>query len=287
MSLAGRWARLLTGLIAALGTLTLAAAPTLALPAAPVRTLPTGAPPTTTLAAHPLHPRATYTNPVSAGFADTFADPSVIRGKDGWWYAYGTSDPLREGEGTRHLIPMSRSADLVTWEHVGDAFTEDTVPAWADRERGAALWAPDIRYVDGRSRMYFVVTETPVTAEPNDNAIGVATAPTPTGPWTPSAEPVVGPRHGTGGPGDFLWTFDPSQVVGPDGAEHLFYGSYYGGIWVTNLSDDGTRAVGDPVRVAIDNKFEGAYVVRRGGWWYLFASSANCCAGPTTGYSVH
>ncbi|WP_315092912.1 family 43 glycosylhydrolase [uncultured Cellulomonas sp.] len=226
-----------------------------------------------------------YTNPVSAGFADTYADPAVIRGKDGWWYAYGTTDPLREGEGTRHLIPMSRSADLVTWEYVGDAFTEDTRPAWADRDRGAALWAPDVRYVDGQYRMYVVVTETTLTPEPSDNAIGVATAPTPTGPWTPSGTPVVGPRPGAGG--GFLWTFDPSHVVGPDGTEHLFYGSYYGGIWVTELSDDGSTAVGEPVQVAIDNKYEGAYVVQRDGWWYLFASSANCCAGPTTGYSVH
>src|SRR4051812_33823802 len=229
----------------------------------------------------------TYTNPVSASFADTFADPSVIRGKDGWWYAYGTTDPLREGEGTRHLVPMSRSTDLVTWEYVGDAFTEDTRPAWADRARTAALWAPDVRYVDGEYRMYFVVTETTVTGEFNDNAIGVATAPTPTGPWTPRDAPVVGPRHGAGGAGDFLWTFDPSHVVGPDGAEYLFYGSYYGGIWVTQLNDDGTQAVGTATRVAIDNKYEGAYVVQRNGWWYLFASSANCCAGPTTGYSVH
>jgi hypothetical protein len=38
--------------------------------------------------------------------------------------------------------------------------------------------------------------------------------------------------------------------------------------------------------VAIDNKFEGSYVVRHGRHWYLFASTANCCAGPTTGYSV-
>ena len=37
---------------------------------------------------------ATYTNPVSRGFADTFADPAVIRAEDGWWYAYGTTDPL-------------------------------------------------------------------------------------------------------------------------------------------------------------------------------------------------
>ena len=56
---------------------------------------------------------ASYTNPVSRGFADTFADPSLIRAKDGYWYAYGTSDPLREGEGTPHRIPIARSADLV------------------------------------------------------------------------------------------------------------------------------------------------------------------------------
>ena len=229
-----------------------------------------------------------YANPVSKGFADTYADPSVIRGKDGWWYAYGTTDPLREGETTRHILPMSRSKDLVSWQYVGDAFTEATLPAWADRTRGAALWAPDIRYVDGRYRLYYVVTDTTVTAEPNDNAIGVAFSDSPTGPWTDSGGPVVGPRRGGAGePGNFLWTFDPSHVVGPNGTEYLFYGSYYGGIWVTELNADGTRAVGAATRVAIDNKYEGAYVVQRDGWWYLFASSANCCAGPTTGYSVH
>lgn len=230
---------------------------------------------------------ATYTNPVSAGFADTYADPAVIRGQDGWWYAYGTTDPLREGEGTRHLLPVSRSADLVDWEYVGDAFTEDTLPAWADTDRGAALWAPDIRYVDGQYRLYYVVTETTVTPGAGDGAIGVATAPTPTGPWTDAGDPVVDPRPGAGGPDDFLWTFDPSHVTGPDGTEHLFYGSYYGGIWVTELDDSGTDAVGEPVQVTIDNKYEGAYALWRDGYWYLFVSSANCCAGPTTGYSVH
>lgn len=236
----------------------------------------------------PSSSSATYTNPVSDDFADTFADPAVLRGKDGWWYAYGTTDPLREGEGTRHLLPISRSDDLVDWEYVGDAFTEDSRPDWADRDRGAALWAPDIRYVDGEYRLYYVVTETTRTDEPNDNAIGVATAPTPVGPWTDSGAPVVEPRRGGAGePGNFLWTFDPSHVTAPDGSEHLVYGSYYGGIWVTELSEDGTRAVGTPTQIAIDNKYEGAYVVHRDGYWYLFASSANCCAGPTTGYSVH
>jgi arabinan endo-1,5-alpha-L-arabinosidase len=228
---------------------------------------------------------ATYTNPVSREFADTFADPAVIKAKDGYWYAYGTTDPLREGEGTRHLIPTARSTDLVDWTYVGDAFTEATLPAWAAPD--AALWAPDIRYLDGTYYLYYVVTQTTATGEPNDNAIGVATAPTPTGPWTDSGGPVVGPRRGdSGNPGDFKWTFDPSQFTDRDGTRYLYYGSYYGGIFVTELSADATRAVGEPTMVAIDNRYEGAYVVRHGRWYYLFASEANCCAGPTTGYTV-
>ena len=39
--------------------------------------------------------------------------------------------------------------------------------------------------------------------------------------------------------------------------------------------------------VAIDNRYEGAYVIKRNDFYYLFGSSANCCAGPTTGYSVY
>src|SRR3982751_875782 len=87
--------------------------------------------PAATAAPAPPGQRTPYVNPVSRGFADTFADPSVIRGKDGWWYAYGTSDPLREGEGTPHRIPIARSRDLVNWRHTGDAFSTATLPKWA------------------------------------------------------------------------------------------------------------------------------------------------------------
>jgi len=259
-------------------------------------------------------PSTAYVNPVSTTVpADTFADPSVIRGKDGYWYAYGTSDPLCEktnpdpgcdtedggppaaGAEHRkaHRIPIARSADLVTWKYAGDAFADPgtaggNFPAWAADNAG--LWGPDIRYVDGQYRLYYVVTETVPpggTDEPNDNAIGMATAKTPMGPWTDSGGPVIAPRRGGQvGDGNFKWTFDPSAVTDRDGTQWLFYGSYYGGIFVTKLTDDGTAVAGDPTMVAVDNKFEGAYVVRRGSYWYLFASTANCCAGPTTGYSV-
>lgn len=235
-------------------------------------------------AASPLVTRTAYLNPVSKPFADTFADPSLIRGKDGWWYAYGTSDPLRAGQDPAR-IPITRSRDLVSWRHVGDAFTATTLPSWA--AAGAGLWGPDIRYVNGQYRMYYVVTDTTATSATSDNAIGMATAPTPAGPWIDSGAPVVGPRPGPSGkPGDYLWTFDPSVVTDTNGSQWMFFGSYYGGVFVQRLSTDGRTTVGRATRVGIDNKFEGAYAVHRGGYWYLFASTANCCAGPTTGYSV-
>ncbi len=39
------------------------------------------------------------------GFADTL-DPSSIKAEDGYWYSYGTSDPLREDEKETLIIPM-------------------------------------------------------------------------------------------------------------------------------------------------------------------------------------
>jgi hypothetical protein len=227
--------------------------------------------------------RGTYTNPVSAGFADTFADPHVIRGHDGYWYAFGTSDPLREGEREPRRIPIARSTDLVSWTYVRDAFDAGQLPRYAATT--SALWAPDVRYLGGRWVMYMTVTDTTVSDDDTfDTAVGVATAPSPTGPWTFAPDPVVAPRPGPGG--GYLWTIDPAQLNAPDGRRYLYYGSYYGGIVVTELTADGLRATGTSTMVAIDNKYEGSFVLHRDGWYYLFASSANCCAGPTTGYSV-
>lgn len=226
-------------------------------------------------AARPIH----YSNPVSAPAADTFADPAVVKGKDGFWYAFGTSDPLKAGETDLRLLPILRSRNLVDWTYQGDAFT--TRPSWATPTAG--VWAPDIRYTAGRYVLYYTVTDT--TLNPgDDSAIGVATAPSPLGPWTDSGAPLVAPRPADGG--GFLWTFDPAQLVDARGNLWLYYGSYFGGIHTVPLSRDGLSVAGTPTQVTIDNRYEGAYVVRRNGWYYLFGSAANCCAGPTTGYSV-
>ena len=93
----------------------------------------------------------------------------------------------------RHLRPAargrrpdsrrrSRSPARTTsrrWTYVGDAFSSSNRPSWAAADAG--LWAPDIRYVDGQYRLYYVVTDTTLfdARAENDNAIGMATAPDP------------------------------------------------------------------------------------------------------------
>lgn len=229
----------------------------------------------------PAH-ATTYTNPVSQGFADTFADPTIVRGQDGYWYAYATADPLKSG-GQRELIPTARSTDLVNWSFVGDALNEASRPAYITAD--STYYAPDVRYLDGRYVMYYVATDTTTSAtDTSDSAIGVATASSPAGPWTQSDTPVVAPRPGSGG--GYLSTIDPAEFTDTDGTKYLYYGSYYGGISVQKLSADGLHAVGAPTLVGLDNKYEGSYVVHHGGYYYLFASSSNCCAGPATGYAV-
>jgi arabinan endo-1,5-alpha-L-arabinosidase len=251
----------------------------------------------------------TYTNPLEPqipgdGVVESCADPTVIRGQragDTTWYMYCTTDPLNDedlgpdGRLVFHRIPTMTSEDLVNWTYVGDAFAQGTAGLPDYAEEDAALWAPEVVYssVHDQYYMFFVVTDTTAAVSGADNcgtdsAIGVATSHSPTGPWTFSDDPVVAPRRNGGGC-NFLWTYDP-DVLGDsvDSGSTLYYGSYYGGVFASqvSLTGDGAVTSGTPVMVAIDNKYEGANVVYRNGYYYLFLSATNCCNGALTGYSV-
>jgi len=150
---------------------------------------PGGAP----TAGAPPGPQA-YTNPLRAtaptGTVGSCPDPTIIRGQDALWYMYCTSDPLNDADkagGGFHYLAILRSPDLVTWAYLGDVFA--ALPRWV--APGTPLWAPDIQYFGGRYYLYYAA---PYTALPGGgSAIGVATAPSPAGPWADSGGPVVAP----------------------------------------------------------------------------------------------
>lgn len=249
-------------------------------------------------------PALDYHNPLVLRLADgaaagNCADPAVLRERRAdppVWYLYCTSDPVSKTEPLApgetghwhfHLMPVYRSTDLVHWDFVGDAFPSRP-PGLAAPTSG--LWAPEPEFINGRYYLYYTVTDVADAASPEpgcgaDSAIGVATASSPAGPWRAEAAAVVGPRRA--GPGcDFLWTYDP-KVVADDGQLWLYYGSYGGGMFAQRLRADGLAAYGPAHRVGAAGRYEGAEVVRRGPWWYLFASTTNCCNGPLTGYGVY
>ena len=86
-------------------------------------------------------PAKTYKNPV---VNYSLPDPSVIRAEDGYFYLYATED-IRN-------LPIHRSKDLIKWESVGTAFTDETRPTF---EPKGNLWAPDINKIGDKYVLYY------------------------------------------------------------------------------------------------------------------------------------
>lgn len=228
-------------------------------------------------------PAATYTNPV---WDADFADPTIIRARDGYYYAYGT-ETRREGKVLN--IQVARSPDLVHWTHLGDALP--TKPSWAHTTD--SFWAPHVSEVGGRYYMYFSAKPDSATNTKDSGAglcLATATASSPAGPFTPSSEPLQC--------GEGFINIDPMQLDDPaTGKRLLYWGSGFGPLKVRELAADRLHfAAGSQVTELVfpdgrddpDNYqrlVEGSWVVRRHGWYYLFYSGDNCC-GPKAHYAV-
>jgi arabinan endo-1,5-alpha-L-arabinosidase len=187
-------------------------------------------------------------------------------------------------------VPMRRSRDLATWEPAGRAFADD-VPAWAREAYPGArgLWAPDIAFFGGRYHLYYSVS----TFGSQDSAIGLATSPTldpgdPAYGWTDRG-PVVESRRGR----DAFNAIDPNVVIDAEGRPWLSFGSFFGGLRIVPLDPATGKPPADapkPVAIATrgpgENALEAPFIVRRGEWYYLFASFDHCCRGARSDYNI-
>lgn len=228
---------------------------------------------------------STFTNPV---IGPTFADPAVLHDPvSGKFFAYGTTDQWTADPSSVHILPIEESSDLVHWRYLHDTFRQagsapaadvPVEPAWAGAQW---LWAAEVHRIGGRYVMYYTASSTAA----GGSAIGVATASSPAGPWQDSGGPLVAPRPD--GNGGYYWTFDPNEIQTPSGQRYLYYGSFYGGTFVVPLTSDGLHVApgATPVQVGATGRYEGTFVVQHGGYYYMFASTGNCCAGPNTGYA--
>ena len=222
-------------------------------------------------------PRAQYVNPVLD--AD-FPDPSVMRAPDGFYYAYGTQTQ----RGARWInIQVARTPDLVHWQYLGDALP--LKPNWASATQD--FWAPDVIRNGSRYVMYF--SGKPNTSDERHGlCLGVATAASPAGPFVDMGHPLQC--------GEGFVNIDPKAFDDPVTGKHLLYwGSGFKPVKVQELGPDrmsfaaGSRSLDlvgpNSVKGAFPVLIEGSWVIRHGGYYYLFYSGDNCC-GPKANYAV-
>jgi arabinan endo-1,5-alpha-L-arabinosidase len=202
-------------------------------------------------------------------------DPSTIVKDDGRYYIFGT------GRG----IYTKSSPDLIHWTNGPSVFEE--APAWTFEAvpgfRGH-FWAPDIIRVDGKYFLYYAVS----TWGKQVSAIGLATNPT----LDPSATnyswtdcgPVI--ESDTNKPFN---TIDPSVFLDRDGKLWLAFGSYWQGIYLTQLDPHTGKRIetNSPLyHLAWNDSIEATCLTRHGNYYYLFVNWGQCCQGTNSTYEV-
>ena len=220
---------------------------------------------------------AIHANPVID--AD-FPDPAVLKAPDGFYYAYATQT---ERDGKWINLQVARSKDLVRWQHLGDALPAK--PGWASRTQD--FWAPHVLRDGARYYMYY--SAKPDTSDERHGlCLAVAIATRPQGPFTDMGHPLQC--------GEGFVNIDPMAFDDPaTGKRLLYWGSGFKPIKVQELGRDRMSfAPGsapkdlvspNPVKDQFPVLVEGAWVVLRGGFYYLFYSGDNCC-GAKANYAV-
>jgi arabinan endo-1,5-alpha-L-arabinosidase len=235
-------------------------------------TTPENTPDSTAEAARGLHLALT-------GAFHQIHDPVIIEGEDAY-YVFCT------GNG----IPVIRSVDLLKWERPFIPSVFSHVPDWAIvLVPGASnIWAPDISYYNGKYHLYYAIS----TFGSNQSVIGLATNTTldfKAGAPDWVDEGLVIASHKS----DNYNCIDPNLFVDTDGLVWLAFGSFWTGIKMRRLdaatgklSADDDQLYSLARRPDPTDAIEAPFIIRKGDFYYLFASYDFCCKGADSTYNV-
>ena len=199
-------------------------------------------------------------------------DPSLVKGDDGRWYVFSTD--ASAGDVHRCGVQVRVSDDLISWEYLGTAFEdyentcrEAVSAAGLNPAEHQGLWAPDAVKAGDRWRLYYSAS----TFGSSRSAIGMAEADSLAGPWEDRGIVVRSDANAVSKPN----AIDPCVFTDPGGKQYMTWGSFFGGIWLTELDENGFAA-GEPVRIAGFRgcRAEGSCLVwvPRTEYYYLFLS---------------
>ena len=204
----------------------------------------------------------TYRNPIIC--AD-YSDPDVVRrGND--FYLTSSSFNCTPG------LPILHSRDLVNWTIINHAIENVPGARYAEVRPGEGVWAPSIRFHDGRFWIFF---PTP------DEGIYLTTAADPAGQWS---EPHL-LQSGKG-------LIDPCPLWDDDGKAYLVHAYAFSRsgikhrLRVCPMAPDGSRLLGEG-QIVFDQPqrqptMEGPKFMKKDGWYYILAPAG----GVSTGWQV-
>ena len=208
-------------------------------------------------------------------------DPAIIQADDGSYYIFAT------GKG----LPFYRSVDLVNWKLTGRVF-DRAVPRWSKLAipETEGIWAPDIVKLNDKFYVYYCVS----SFGSQRSVIGVVCNKT----LDPASADYEWEDQGlvlesfASSEYDFN-AIDPAAIQTADGKAYVVWGSFWGGLKLAELDPEtgkvlkGAKFKQVASRVSDGtNAIEGAYLVQKNGYFYLFVSFDACCFGAESTYKV-
>ncbi|HXS67918.1 MAG TPA: arabinan endo-1,5-alpha-L-arabinosidase, partial [Candidatus Polarisedimenticolia bacterium] len=204
----------------------------------------------------------------------------------GNYFAHDPSPMIKDGTNyfiywTSQGIMGKKSSDLRNWTSTARVFpgkppswTTNAVPGFT-----GSFWAPDVIFRNGKYSLYYAIS----TFGTSDSAIGLATSPSLVSPTWTDQGPVIESASGT----SKYNAIDPCALQDTNGTLWLVLGSYFGGIYITQLDP----TTGKPINAANSTRIsyngttgatsteEGSFLYQRGGYYYLFVNWGVCCQG--------
>ena len=222
-------------------------------------------------------------------------DP-VMAYEDGTYYLYATGVN----------IMMATSTDRQTWTVYPEGVLTDNVPAWTHDsvpEFRRHIWAPDIIRWHGRWWMMYSCSSFGV----NTSAIGLISSPT----LNPASSDYAWRDEGcvvaSKGKRDDWNAIDPNIIIDDNDQPWMTWGSFWDGIQLIRLDDtmhpmkgwrprtiarrhapgNTSRAEQNPTsKFAGQNAIEAPFIMKHGGYYYLFVAWDYCCRGAKSNYRV-
>jgi arabinan endo-1,5-alpha-L-arabinosidase len=221
-------------------------------------------------------------------------DPSIIK-QDETWYLFATGKAPGGGQ-----FAIRCSNDLQHWRLCGHVF--DNIPEWIQKDSPGTkdLWAPDISYYKGGYRLYYAYS----LFGKNTSGIALATNTTldsasPNYEWIDKGLVLRSTAN------DDYNAIDPNFVIDAQGRSWLDFGSFWSGIKLRRLNDEGKASDEDTKIYALATRhhssddapakpglpadwqaIEAPFIVRHSGYYYLFVSWDLCCKGVKSTYRM-